>query len=76
VLVDSPDAGAAAALLDGRVDQRDGDRLFVRHPDPAELNALLVSGGVRVSAITVERRSLEQVVLEVTSSGSDRVDGS
>jgi ABC-type multidrug transport system ATPase subunit len=76
VLVESPDAGQAAALLDGRVEQREGDRLFVRHADPAELNTLLVSRGVRVSAITVERRSLEQVVLEVTSSGSDRVDAS
>jgi ABC-type multidrug transport system ATPase subunit len=74
VLVRSPDADRAAALLDGRVDRRDGDRLLVRHPDPAQLNQLLVSGGIRVSEITVERRSLEQVVLDVTSSGSDRVD--
>jgi len=74
VLVRSPDADRAAALLDGRVDRRDGDRLLVRHPDPAQLNHLLVSGGIRVSEITAERRSLEQVVLDVTSAGSDRVD--
>jgi ABC-2 type transport system ATP-binding protein len=74
VLVRSPDADRAAALLDGRVDRRDGDRFFVRHPDSAQLNRLLVFGGIRVSEITVERRSLEQVVLDVTSSGSDRVD--
>jgi len=74
VLVRSPDADRAAALLDGRVDRRDGDRLLVRHPDPARLNQLLVSGGIRVSEITAERRSLEQVVLDVTSAGSDRVD--
>jgi len=49
VLVRSPDADRAAALLDGRVDRRDGDRFLVRHPDPAELNQLLVSGGIRVS---------------------------
>jgi hypothetical protein len=44
MLVRSPDADRAAALLDGRVDRRDGDRLLVRHPDPAQLNQQLVSG--------------------------------
>jgi ABC-2 type transport system ATP-binding protein len=39
------------------------------------LNALLVAGGVRVSSIGSERLSLEQVVLDVTGSGSDRFDG-
>lgn len=73
IAVESPDAAHAAALLDGRVEQRQGDRLLVRHPDPAELNALLVAGGVRVTEITVERRSLEQLVLEMTSHGADRI---
>jgi ABC-2 type transport system ATP-binding protein len=75
VLVDTPDPAAAAALLDGQLEGRDGERLFVRHADPAGLNALLVQGGVRVAAIRPERRSLEQVVLEVTGAGSDRFDG-
>jgi ABC-2 type transport system ATP-binding protein len=75
ILVDTPDHAAAAALLDGQLEARDGDRLFVRHPDPAELTALLVQGGVRVAAINPERRSLEQVVLDVTGAGSDRFDG-
>jgi ABC-2 type transport system ATP-binding protein len=74
VLLDSPDPAGAVALLDGRVEERDGARLVVRHPDPAELNALLVGGGVPVAAIGLERRSLEQVVLELTSASSDRVD--
>jgi len=75
VVVDSPDAGSAAAMLDGRVEHRDGDRLFVRHADPAELNASLVRDGVRVAAIGAERRTLEEIVLEVTGAGSDRIDG-
>jgi ABC-type multidrug transport system ATPase subunit len=75
VVVDSPDAGTAAAMLDGRVEHRDGDRLYVRHADPAELNASLVHDGVRVAAIGAERRTLEEIVLEVTGAGSDRIDG-
>jgi len=74
VLVSSPDAGRAAALLDGRVERRDGDRLFVRHTDSAALNALLVEEGLRVAEIGPERRSLEQVVLDVTTTSSDRHD--
>jgi ABC-type multidrug transport system ATPase subunit len=74
VVVASPDAGRAAALLDGRVEGRDGNRLFVRHTDSAALNALLVSNGLRVAEIGPERRSLEQVVLDVTTTSSDRHD--
>jgi ABC-2 type transport system ATP-binding protein len=75
VVVDSPDSGQAVALLDGRVEQRTGDRLYVRHADPAALNAQLVGAGVRVAAIGAERRSLEEIVLGVTGAGSDRIDG-
>jgi ABC-2 type transport system ATP-binding protein len=74
VVVSSPDADRAVALLDGRVEQRDGDRLFVAEPDAAALNARLVEAGIRVTEIGPQRRSLEDVVLAVTSSGSDRVD--
>jgi len=74
VLVSSPDAGRAAALLDGRVERHDGDRLTVRHTDSAELNELLVREGLRVAEIGPERRSLEQVVLDVTTTSSDRHD--
>jgi ABC-type multidrug transport system ATPase subunit len=75
VLVETPDAAAAATLLDGQLEARDGNRLVIRHADPAKLNALLVAGGVRVSSINSERFSLEQVVLDVTGSGSDQFDG-
>ncbi|MCR6487574.1 ABC transporter ATP-binding protein [Amycolatopsis sp. OK19-0408] len=72
VLVGTPDAAAAVAVLDGQLESRDGDRLVIRHGDPAALNALLVEAGVRVSSIHAERRTLEQVVLDVTGPGSDR----
>jgi hypothetical protein len=34
-----------------------------------------VAGGIRVSEMTVHRRTLEEVVLDVTSAGSDQVGG-
>ncbi|MEV6449310.1 ABC transporter ATP-binding protein [Amycolatopsis sp. NPDC051716] len=72
ILVGTPDAAAAAAVLDGQLEARDGDRLVIRHADPAALNALLVEAGVRVTSIHAEQRTLEQVVLDVTGPGSDR----
>ena len=75
VLVDSADAGRVAGLLDGAVEQRDGTRLVVRHPDAAALNERLVREGVRVSSIAPQIRTLEEVVLEVTGAGNDQVGG-
>ena len=75
VLVDSADAGRIAALLGGQVEQRDGSRLVVRHPDAAALNERLVREGVRVSSIRAQIRTLEEVVLEVTGAGNDQVGG-
>ena len=75
VVVSTEDAERAVALLDGHVERREGDQLVVRHPDPAALNAELVGGGVRVASIAPEQRSLEEVVLSVTSAGSDEVKG-
>ncbi|WP_410673051.1 ABC transporter ATP-binding protein [Amycolatopsis sp. cmx-4-68] len=72
VLVGTPDAAAAVAVLDGQLEFRDGDRLVIRHGDPAALNAMLVEAGVRVTSIHAEQRTLEQVVLDVTGPGSDR----
>ena len=75
IVLRTPDADRAAALLDGRVESRAGDALWVREADPAALNAQLVADGLRVVEIRPEPRSLEDAVLEVTSAGSDRVDG-
>ncbi len=73
VVLDSPDAAHAAALLDGRVEQRSGDRLVVRHADPAELNASLVAQGVRIAELAAQRPSLEEIVLSVTTTSADRI---
>jgi len=75
VVVHSPDADRAAALLDGRVEARDGAQLVVREEDAAALNARLVGEGIRVTEIRPQRRSLEQLMLETTSAGSDQVGG-
>ena len=74
VRVGTPEPDRAVALLDGRVEGRDGQLLTVRHADPGDLNALLVTAGVRVTEIRRERRSLEQVVLDATTTSSDRVE--
>jgi len=80
VLLRTPDSARAVALLDGRLDGAPvagsgGDpELRVRHDDPGALNAELVAAGVRVTALSAQRRSLEQVVFELTGAGSDRVE--
>jgi ABC-2 type transport system ATP-binding protein len=75
VVVHTPDVDTAVALLDGRVGERAADRLVVSTDDSAALNLRLVSGGVRVRELAPERRTLEEVVLAATGSGSDRIDG-
>ena len=73
IVLDTPDADQAAALLDGRVEQRDGHQLLVRCEDAAALNARLVGAGLRVSSIGPQQRTLEEIVLSVTGTGSDQV---
>jgi ABC-type multidrug transport system ATPase subunit len=72
VLVSTDDPERAVAALDGLVERRDGTDLVVRSADPAALNIKLVAAGVPVSSLLVQRRSLEEVVLEVTGAGSDQ----
>ena len=76
ILVETPDADQAVALLDGQVERRDGGQLLVRAVDAAALNARLVGAGLRVSAIGPQQRTLEEIVLAVTGTGSDHVGGS
>jgi ABC-type multidrug transport system ATPase subunit len=73
LVVRTPDAGRARSLLDGQVERAVAEELLVRHDDPAALNRLLVEGGVRVEMLAPERRTLEDIVLEATQAGSDRV---
>ena len=72
--VRTPDPAGAVGVLDGRVVHRDGDLVTVRADDPAALNARLVAAGVAVHELTALRRTLEQVVLELTGPSADRVD--
>ena len=70
ICTDEPER--AVAILDGLVEHRDGPDLVVRAPDPAELNARLVGAGVPVRSLVVRRRSLAEIVLDVTGTGSDQ----
>ncbi|MEO7979312.1 MAG: ABC transporter ATP-binding protein [Sporichthyaceae bacterium] len=73
VLVRTPDPDLAVSVLDGRVVRRDGDLLAVRASTAEALAGLLVQSGVRLTELRAERRTLEEVVLELTGPGSDRV---
>ena len=75
IVVETPDGEQAAALLDGQVERRDGQQLLVRYSDAAALNARLVGAGLRVSSIGPQQRTLEDIVLSVTGTGSDHVGG-
>ena len=75
IVVDTPDADQVAALLDGQVEHRDGQQLLVRYSDAAALNARLVGAGLRVSSIGPQQRTLEEIVLSVTGTGSDHIGG-
>ncbi|MEV4351084.1 ABC transporter ATP-binding protein [Actinoplanes sp. NPDC049596] len=75
IRISTPTPDRAVALLDGRVERRDGETLIVRGTDPGALNAELVTAGVTVAAVAAERRTLEQVVLEATTGSADRVEG-
>jgi len=74
VQVRTPDPAAAVGVLNGQVVHRNGDLVMVRADDPAALNARLVAAGVPVRELTALRRTLEQVVLELTGPSADRVD--
>jgi ABC-type multidrug transport system ATPase subunit len=74
VLVRSPEPDRVAAALDGQVRHRDGDTLLVDAADAAALNARLVGAGIPVAEIGAERRSLEDLVLSLTTASADRVD--
>ena len=75
VVLRTPDPEWAVGVLDGDLRERSGDRLVVRAADPAELNARLVGHGIRITELTEQRRTLEEVVLAATTGSSDRVDG-
>jgi ABC-2 type transport system ATP-binding protein len=73
-VVHTPLPDRVRATLDGRVTSIDGERVIVRGSDPAEVNALLVRAGIPVTALALERPSLEEVVLAATGTSPDRVE--
>ena len=73
VLISTPDTERAVALLNGTVERRDGSSLLVRCDDPAALNARLVGAGLSVTSLTPHAHTLEEVVLSVTTAGSDQI---
>jgi ABC-type multidrug transport system ATPase subunit len=75
VIVHSPDADQAVTVLGRQLAERDGDRLVVADADAAGVNAQLTAAGLRITEIWPERRSLEELVLSVTTGSADRFDG-
>jgi ABC-type multidrug transport system ATPase subunit len=75
VVVHSADADRAVGVLGRRVAERDGDRLVIADADAAGVNAELTAAGLRIAEIWPERRSLEELVLSVTTGSADRFDG-
>ncbi|WP_131747712.1 ABC transporter ATP-binding protein [Frankia sp. Cppng1_Ct_nod] len=71
VTLRTPDTELAAHLLERVLEGRDGYSLVARTKNPMALNAALVSAGVRVSELVVERRTLEDVFLELTGGDPD-----
>jgi ABC-2 type transport system ATP-binding protein len=73
-VVHTPVPDRVKATLDGRVTEIDGDRVVVCGDDPAEVNARLVSAGVPVTGLALQRPTLEEVVLAAARATADRVD--
>jgi ABC-type multidrug transport system ATPase subunit len=74
IIIRSTGADRVAQALDGQVARRDGDKVIVTGGDAAALNARLVAAGIPVDELAPERRTLEDLVLSLTSDGADRVD--
>jgi ABC-2 type transport system ATP-binding protein len=73
-VVHTPEPDRVRAALDGRVTSIEGQRVVVRGDDPAAVNELLVRAGVPVRELSLERPTLEHVVLAAAGSSSDRVE--
>jgi ABC-type multidrug transport system ATPase subunit len=73
-VVHTPVPDRVKATLDGRVTEIAGERVVVRGDDPAEVNARLVSAGVPVTGLALQRPTLEEVVLAAARATADRVD--
>jgi ABC-type multidrug transport system ATPase subunit len=63
--ITTPDLTEAHQLLGSRVEDADANGLIIRVSDPATVNHELVSAGIRVTSLEPERRTLEELVLEL-----------
>jgi len=69
--VDQPERAHALLTGFGYTVTREGDRIWITsydQSDRAQINALLVQAGIAVSQLTTERRTLEDLFLELTNS--------
>lgn len=69
--VDQPKRAHALLTGIGYTVTREGDRIWITsydQSDRAQINALLVQAGIAVSQLTTERRTLEDLFLELTNS--------
>jgi ABC-2 type transport system ATP-binding protein len=66
VEVRTPDLARATEILGGAVVRAGGNLVVVRSSSPDYVNSELVKGGVRVTELHVQRRSLEDVFLAST----------
>jgi ABC-2 type transport system ATP-binding protein len=73
-VVTTPAPDRAIAAMGDRVTAVDGRRLVIRGADPAEVNARLVTAGVPVTGLALDRPTLEEVVLAAAGASPDRVD--
>jgi ABC-type multidrug transport system ATPase subunit len=69
------DVARCQQILGDQVVEVHDDRLVVRSEEPAAVNAVLVNAGIEVHEMTIQRQSLEDVVIALTAHGSDRVAG-
>lgn len=73
-VVETADPARVQAVLGDRVLSTADGRAVVRGSDPAEVNAALVSAGVPVRGLRLERPTLEEVVLAAAGTSADRVE--
>jgi ABC-2 type transport system ATP-binding protein len=71
-VVTTPDAALAAATVGSRIVERSSTGIVVATSDISALVAELVAADVRVAAVSPQVRTLEEVVLSITTHGSDR----
>jgi len=64
----TPDVARVAGVLGGAVVERNGEWVTALSAAPEDVNRQLVEAGVRVRELIVERRTLEEVFLEMTES--------